>query len=97
LELVMRVGRSLDRHTRSLVLRASMKAMRGPARAAGLGELQAFLETGFDAFGAMRGAREFLATIETRETALVERLFQPDAVASATGSIAPDDLLAGLP
>ncbi|MFL6680821.1 MAG: FFLEELY motif protein [Burkholderiaceae bacterium] len=97
LELVVRVGRSLDRHTRSRMLRASLKAMRGPARAAGLGTLQAFLETGFDAFGAMRGAREFLAMIETRETALVERLFQPDAVAAATGDVAPDDLLAQLP
>jgi len=97
LELVMRVGQSLDRHTRSLMLRTSLKAMRGPARAAGLGALQAFLETGFEAFGAMRGAREFLATIETRETALVERLFEPDAVAAATGSVGPDDPLAQLP
>ena len=97
LELVMRVGQSLDRHTRSLVLRASLKAMRGPARAAGLGALQAFLETGFDAFGAMRGAREFLATIQARETALVERLFEPGAVAAATTGAAPDDPLAQLP
>lgn len=97
IDLVMRVGQSLDRHTRSLVLRTSLKAMRGPARAAGLGALQSFLEAGFDAFGAMRGAREFLATIETRETALVERLFAPDAVAAATGNVAPDDPLAQLP
>jgi hypothetical protein len=97
LELVMRVGQSLDRHTRSLVLRTSLKAMRGPARAAGLGALQAFLEAGFDAFGAMRGAREFLATIQARETALVERLFEPGAVAAATAAVAPDDPLAQLP
>ena len=97
LELVMRIGQSLDRHTRSLMLRTSLKAMRGPARAAGLGTLQAFLEAGFEAFGAMRGAREFLATIETRETALVERLFAPDAVAAATGDTASDDPLAQLP
>jgi len=97
LELVMRIGQSLDRHTRSLVLRASLKAMRGPARAAGLGALQVFLEAGFDAFGAMRGAREFLAMIQARETALVERLFELDAVAAATASVAPDDPLAQLP
>ena len=97
LDLVMRVGQSLDRHTRSLVLRTSLKAMRGPARAAGLGTLQTFLETGFDAFGAMRGAREFLASIQARETALVERLFEPAAVAAATGSPAQDDPLAQLP
>ena len=97
LELVMRVGQSLDRHVRSLVLRTSLKAMRGPARAAGLGALQAFLEAGFDAFGAMRGAREFLATIETRESALVERLFDAGAVAAATGEVGPEDPLAQLP
>jgi len=97
LELVMRVGESLDRHTRSIVLRTSLKAMRGPARAAGLGALQAFLEAGFDAFGAMRGAREFLASIRIREIALAERLFEPGAVAAATAPLAQDDPLAQLP
>jgi len=97
LELVMRVGESLDRHTRSIVLRTSLKAMRGPARAAGLGALQSFLETGFEAFVAMRGAREFLGSIRLRETALAERLFDTDAVAAATGSVASDDPLAQLP
>src|ERR1700712_1340121 len=75
IELVMRVGEALDRHTRSFVLRTSLKAMRAPARAAGMGSLQAFLEDGFEAFGAMRGSKEFLATIHARETALAKRLF----------------------
>ena len=97
IELVMRVGEALDRHTRSFMLRTSLKAMRGPARAAGMGALQSFLEAGFDAFGAMRGAKEFLATIHSRETALAKRLFEPDAVAAATGTLAPDDVLAQLP
>ena len=97
IELVMSVGEALDRHTRSFVLRASLKAMRGPARAAGMGTLQTFLEAGFDAFGAMGGAREFLATIQSRETALAERLFDPAAVAAATGPLAPDDVLTQLP
>ena len=97
LELVMRIGQSLDRHTRSLMLRTSLKAMRGPARAAGLGALQSFLEAGFEAFGAMRGAREFLAIVQARETALVERLFEPGAVAAATAGAASDDPLAQLP
>ena len=97
IELVMSVGEALDRHTRSFVLRASLKAMRGPARAAGMGALQTFLEGGFDAFGAMGGAREFLAAIESRETALARRLFDPAAVAAATGPVAADDVLAQLP
>ena len=97
IELVMSVGEALDRHTRSFVLRASLKAMRGPARAAGMGALQTFLEGGFDAFGAMGGAKEFLATIQARETALAKRLFDPAAVAAATGSPAQDDVLTQLP
>jgi hypothetical protein len=97
IELVMRVGEALDRHTRSFVLRASLKAMRGPARATGMGSLQAFLEDGFEAFGAMRGSQEFLATIHARETALAKRLFDPAAVSAVTGTLAPDDVLAQLP
>jgi hypothetical protein len=97
IELVMSVGEALDRHTRSFVLRASLKAMRGPARAAGMGALQTFLESGFDAFGAMGGAKEFLARIHASETALAERLFDPAAVAVATGSPTQDDVLAQLP
>lgn len=97
LELVMRIGQALDRHTRSFVLRASLKAMRGPARAAGMAALQTFLEAGFDAFGSMRGADEFLATIAASESALSARLFEARAVAAATTSLASDDLLAQLP
>jgi hypothetical protein len=97
IELVMSIGEALDRHTGSFVLRASLKAMRGPARAAGMGALQTFLESGFDAFGAMRGAGEFLATIQQRETALAQRLFEPGAVADATAPLASDDVLNQLP
>ncbi len=97
LELVMEVGQALDRHTRSFVLRASLKAMRGPARAAGMAALQTFLEAGFDAFGAMKGASGFLAEIQSRETALARRLFEPGAVAAATASPASDDVLTQLP
>lgn len=73
--LVRTVGESIDRLTRVPMLRTSLKLMRGPARASGLGTLQAFLESGFDHFHAMRGAREFLSTIEDRETVLSEALF----------------------
>ena len=52
--------------------------MRGPARAAGLGELQIFLETGFDTFRAMNGAQEFLAIVKRREEELAAALFAAD-------------------
>jgi hypothetical protein len=97
IELVMEVGVALDRYTRNRLLRGSLHLMRAPARAAGLGSLQQFLETGFDEFAAMKGASEFLARIEGAERALADRLFEPRAVAEATAALAPDDVLGQLP
>jgi len=73
--LLLRVGLDLDRLTRSAVLRHSLRLMRAPARAAGMGALQSFLESGFDTFRAMHGAEEFLETIGQRERALAAALF----------------------
>jgi len=58
--------------------------MRAPAAAAGLGSLQKFLESGFDAFQAMRGADEFLKLLAERETDWIDHLFGDDAVACET-------------
>ena len=52
--------------------------MRRPARVAGLSALQTFLEHGFAGFAAMHGADEFLATIDSRETALMAAIFAGD-------------------
>ncbi|HMN77890.1 MAG TPA: hypothetical protein PKC97_17670 [Burkholderiaceae bacterium] len=73
--LTLEVGSALDLYTRRPLLRHSLKLMRGPAKAAGLGELQRFLESGFDTFKAMRGANEFLDTVAARERALANALF----------------------
>lgn len=81
--LSLAIGSALDRYTRNRLLRASLKLMRSPAQRAGLRELQTFLESGFDAFGAMQGAGEFLGTIGQRERALAAALFAPGAPATA--------------
>lgn len=73
--LMLSVGEALEGYTRNPLLRTSLRLMRGPAQAAGLGALQAFLERGFDTFRAMRGAREFLTVIASRERALAAALF----------------------
>ncbi len=73
--LMVSVGEALDRYTRSAMLRQSLRLMRGPASAAGLGALQGFLERGFDTFRAMAGAEYFLATIAARERLLAASLF----------------------
>lgn len=75
IDLMLAVGMALDRYTRSLFLRHSLRLMRGPAHAAGLGALQGFLESGFDTFKAMNGAQAFLSLIEQRERVLAAHLF----------------------
>lgn len=79
IRLMVSVGAALDRYTRNAWIRHTLRLMRGPAQAAGLGALQGFLERGFDTFKAMRGAAEFLGTIEARERELAERLFSGSA------------------
>ncbi|MEO8060649.1 MAG: hypothetical protein ABI671_20245 [Burkholderiales bacterium] len=75
IDLTLRVASSLDGLTRRSLLRNSLRLMRRPANAAGLGELQRFLERGFDNFKAMNGAREFISLVETRERTLASALF----------------------
>lgn len=78
--LTQSIGRALDGFTRSRLMRGSLRLMRGPAQAAGLGSLQRFLEAGFDAFAAMKGADDFLRWVGERERALAAALFAPDAL-----------------
>lgn len=73
--LTLAIGERLDGHTRDPLLGGTLRLMRGPALLAGLGSLQTFLETGFDAFASMRGAARFLDAIDQRETAFQAQLF----------------------
>jgi hypothetical protein len=84
LEVVLHLGRELDRLTRTRGLRSLLKMMRAPAAAAGLSSLQGFLEAGFDAFAEMKGAAEFLGLIESRESLWINSLFDDDAVTCET-------------
>ena len=84
LEVVLNLGRELDRLTHKPGLRTLLRMMRGPANAAGLSSLQRFLETGFDAFADMRGAQGFLELIEQREREWIRSLFEDDTVACET-------------
>ncbi|OIQ64219.1 hypothetical protein GALL_542320 [mine drainage metagenome] len=76
---VLSLGKSLSELTRKRGLRLMLKMMRGPAKLAGLGTLQEFLEAGFDRFSGMAKDRTavdiFLDTIQTRESAWINWLF----------------------
>lgn len=80
IELMDDVGRYLDGVVRKPIARGLVRLARGPAHAAGFGQLQEFLERGLTAFEAMHGAGEFLATIRERELATLGRLYagEPD-------------------
>lgn len=84
INLMLAVGTALDRYTRSALLRHSLRLMRGPSHAAGLGSLQRFLETGFETFRAMNGAAGFLEAVASRERVLAARLFNGGSVAGET-------------
>ena len=52
-----------------------LKSMAGPARLAGLSQMQDFLVRGFEAFRAIGGAAAFLQAIEARERAILESIY----------------------
>jgi hypothetical protein len=88
LEAVVAIGAEMTRLTRLPGLRMTLRMMRGPASAAGMGSLQRFLESGFDTFAGVarqRGSAEcFLETIRQREQHLADLLFDADTVTCET-------------
>jgi hypothetical protein len=86
IESLVGLGAYLDTLVRRPGLAVLVRLARRPAQAAGFGALHDFLERGFEAFGRMGGADEFLATISARETLLLERLFGGDPDPFAGGS-----------
>jgi hypothetical protein len=75
IELLSVIGGFLDAVVRKPIIRALVHFARRPAHAAGFGAMQEFLERGLDAFEAMGGADEFLATLREREWRAMERMF----------------------
>jgi hypothetical protein len=75
IELIEATGRRLDALVKKPMVAHMLGLMRRPARMAGLADLQDFLERGFAAFSAMKGADDFLATVKRRETQILNRLF----------------------
>jgi hypothetical protein len=74
IELIGVVGRAIDHYGRKRAVRETLHLMRRPARVAGFGALQDFLERGLASFARMDGAGEFLATVDARETAILEAI-----------------------
>ncbi len=75
IRLIGEVGAALKRFVKMPLIHAAIAMMRKPARMAGMAVLHDFIERGFVAFHAMGDAREFLATIDARETALLQAIY----------------------
>jgi hypothetical protein len=78
IDLIARVGLGLGKALRMPGIMTLLKLSRGPAKAAGLSELQGFLERGFAAFSQLGDVREFIAEIEEDEREVARRLFEED-------------------
>lgn len=74
IDLIVEVGRELERLVKIPLILGVLKLARGPARGAGFGQLQSFLERGFAAFRHMGPADQFLTTIEQGERQVMQRL-----------------------
>jgi hypothetical protein len=76
--LIRDVGQALGRLINQPLVTSALGLMRKPAQLAGLGELQAFLERGHDAFRKMGDTKKFLGLIVSRERKLLKALLAGD-------------------
>jgi hypothetical protein len=75
IQLIYDLGLELNQLLKHRLVLVLLKAMRRPARAAGFGALQTFLEDGFGAFDAIGDSSGFVTTIRDRETVIMNRLY----------------------
>ncbi|MCR6661590.1 MAG: hypothetical protein NVV60_00200 [Luteimonas sp.] len=76
--LIGKVGRGFGQALKLPGVAALLAFSRGPARLAGLSELQTFLERGFAAFESLGDVAGFVGEIERDEVAVSKRLFAGD-------------------
>ncbi|MBD8524573.1 FFLEELY motif protein [Pseudomarimonas arenosa] len=75
ISLIVGLGHNLEQAVSKPLIGHLLRLARTPAKAAGLSELQSFLERGFAAFRALGSARDFVEDIAHRERSVSERLF----------------------
>jgi len=73
--LTRRVGEDLDRIIRIPVLGVILRAMRAPARLAGFGDMQNFLEKGYSTFGTIGDIGKFLDEMSARMMEVFTRIY----------------------
>lgn len=78
IDLIGHLGGALESLARQRFIGVALAAMHKPARLAGFGELQDFLERGYGAFEKMKKVAPFLDALVSRERAVSRALFAGD-------------------
>jgi hypothetical protein len=73
--LIQKLGQELEKLVKMPLLVGMLKSLRGPARAAGFGLLQSFLENGLSSFRQLHNPALFVESIFEREWRAMNRLF----------------------
>ena len=76
--LIEHLGASLDKLSRHRFIGSTLAMMRKPAAVAGFGDLQNFLEKGYDSFRKMKTVKPFLDAVISREKTFSTALFAGD-------------------
>ncbi len=88
IDLIEHLGGSLEKLAQQRFIGAALAAMSKPARLAGFGDLQAFLERGYAAFRKMKSVAPFLDAVVSRERAVSQALVSGDN-SLLDGAVAP--------
>lgn len=76
LDHVERLGAALTELVRIPLIGKTLSLMSGPAKLAGVGHLQSFLERGFKAFQAMKRPQDFVNTVVSRERIIMDQIYR---------------------
>jgi hypothetical protein len=88
--LAIEAASLLENAVRKKMIYLTVKVARGPAKAAGFGELQSFLERGLSAFRKMKGSHRFLDALEQRERHVLDSIFDDAPASTWFGDVTHD-------
>lgn len=94
IELVQEVGSMLDEVVKMKMIYATVRVARRPAKLAGFGELQSFIERGLSSFRKMKTATPFLDAMRERETYILDQIFADAAASTWMGDAARENTTA---
>lgn len=79
IDLIHELGSLIDDIVRMPLSGVMLKVAKAPLEKGGWRELTGFMERGFDAFKRMRGGKDFLKFVRTRERRILDRIYAHEA------------------